>query len=364
MNRNSSPFSVDVTPDWEGFLRCLRREGTSGRVHFIELLLDEEIKAAVAERFGLMEDVDPDDPCFLLVREVRVKRFLGYDFVRCGLDEIGFALDWLSTTDTANLQRAGGREYIDEHKGPITTWEQFEAYPWPDANRLPDTKLRWYEENLPDDMCVVAHGGFGHSAEFITALMGYETLCYALFDQRDLVAAISRRLTETYEVILGRILQFDRVKVVWGSDDMGFRSGTLIGPDDLREFALPGHKRMAEMSHAAGRPYLFHCCGKVDAILGDLLDDVRIDGFHSFEDTIHTVEETKAKYGHRIAVLGGIDVNFLCRGSEADVRRRVRRTLEKCHPGGGYCLGTGNSVANYIPLENYLAMLDEGRRFG
>lgn len=31
-------------------------------------------------------------------------------------------------------------------------------------------------------------------------------------------------------------------------------------------------------------------------------------------------------------------------------------------PGGGYCLGTGNSVANHIPTENYLAMLDEGRR--
>ena len=28
--------------------------------------------------------------------------------------------------------------------------------------------------------------------------------------------------------------------------------------------------------------------------------------------------------------------------------------------GGG---GTGNSVANYIPLDNYLAMLDEGRKF-
>ncbi len=32
-------------------------------------------------------------------------------------------------------------------------------------------------------------------------------------------------------------------------------------------------------------------------------------------------------------------------------------------PGGGYCLGTGNSVANYIPLDNYLAMVDEGRRY-
>ncbi len=43
--------------------------------------------------------------------------------------------------------------------------------------------------------------------------------------------------------------------------------------------------------------------------------------------------------------------------------RRVRETLDVCLPGGGYCLGTGNSVTNYIRVRNYLAMLDEGRRY-
>lgn len=62
-------------------------------------------------------------------------------------------------------------------------------------------------------------------------------------------------------------------------------------------------------------------------------------------------------------MLGGIDVNFLRRSDEPAIRSRVRRTLKACHPGGGYCLGTGNSAANYVPLENYLTMLDEGRRF-
>ena len=56
-------------------------------------------------------------------------------------------------------------------------------------------------------------------------------------------------------------------------------------------------------------------------------------------------------------------MDFLCRASEAAIRQRVRETLVQCLPGGGYCLGTGNSVANYIPLPNYLAMLDEGRQF-
>jgi len=33
-------------------------------------------------------------------------------------------------------------------------------------------------------------------------------------------------------------------------------------------------------------------------------------------------------------------------------------------PGGGYALGSGNSITNYIPVENYLIMLDEGAKWG
>lgn len=363
MNPTASPFSLDVTPDWEAFLRCLRREGTPRRVHFIELLIDGEVKAVIAERFGLMDGVAPDDPFYLLKREWRVQRFLGYDYVRWGVDDVGIKIGRLATGDTAALKRSGGRQYYDEHQGPITNWQQFEAYPWPDPEKLTTTQLQWFQENLPEDMCIIGSRGFAHFAEYLNWLMGYETLCYALFDRRDLVTAISRKLLELYEVVVRRMLEFDRVKVIWGGDDMGFRGGTLIGPDDLREFVLPGHKAMAAAAHDAGRPYLLHSCGKLDAIMDDLLDDVQIDGLHSFEDTIQTVEQAKAKYGRRIAVLGGIDLDFLCRADGAAVRRRTRAALEQCHPGGGYCLGTGNSVANYVPLDNYLAMLDEGRKF-
>jgi uroporphyrinogen decarboxylase len=144
---------------------------------------------------------------------------------------------------------------------------------------------------------------------------------------------------------------------------MGFKTGPMIGPDDLRQFVLPGHKLMARMSHEAGRPYLLHSCGDLSTIMGDLIEEVGIDARHSFEDTIEPVTEAHAKYGDRIAMLGGIDVDFLCRADEEAVRRRVRETLEECMPGGGYCLGSGNSVANYVPVDNYLAMLDEGRRW-
>jgi len=356
-----SPFAVDVTPDWRALVRCIQREGTPTRVHHIELFLDPEVQEAICDRFGLLQNLDTEGPYFPLQRQIRIQRFLGYDYVRCSVEGLEVPLNRMTTDDTAALRREGGRNYMDEHRGPITNWAEFESYPWPDPAAVSTRALTWYESNLPEDMCVVSSGGFAHFAEYLTWLMGYETLCYALYDQRDLVRAISERLVEMFRVILARMLQFERVKIVWGSDDMGFKTGTLISPHDLREFVLPGHKLMAEMSHSAGRPYLLHACGNLRSIMEDLLTAVRIDALHSFEDTIVRVTDMKQQYGDRVALLGGIDVDFLCRATEDQVRARVRSTLDACLPGGGYCLGTGNSVANYIPLGNYLAMLDEGR---
>jgi uroporphyrinogen decarboxylase len=359
----SALFSSRIAPDWEALVRCIRRQGTPQRVHHIELFLDPEIQTALCERFDVLDGLSAGDPYYAQKRLVRIQRFLGYDYVRCGLEDLYMPMRRTAIQDTATLQREAGRDFIEEHRGPITTWDEFETYPWPDPNAASTRSLEWYETHLPDDMCVIGSGGFAHFAEYLTWLMGYETLCYALYDQRDLVAAIAERLFSIYEICVARMLEFDRVKIIWGSDDMGFKTGTLISPDDLRAFVLPGHKRMADMSHAAGRPYLLHSCGKLWAIMEDLIEDVGIDALHSYEDTIWTVEEAKQQYGDRIAILGGIDVDFMCRASREQVRRRVRDTLTQCMPGGGYCLGTGNSVANYIPLDNYLSMLEQGRRF-
>ncbi len=360
---NSNYFSVPIKPDWEGFVNCIKRIGTPDRVHSIELFLDEEVKVAICQRFNIIDKLSFSDPYFSLKREVAIQRFLGYDYVRCGLDDFNMPLGWLITDDTAGNERKEGREYIDEHKGPITTWEEFEKYPWTEPENLSSDSLEWFQKNLPDDMCVIGSGGFGHFAEYLSWLMGFETLCFALYENRELVSAISKKLIDVYEKSIKRFIEFDRVKLIWGSDDMGFGSSLMISPEDTREFILPGHKLMAEIAHKAGRPYLLHSCGNLDLIIEELIDDVGIDARHSFEDNIKDVVSVHKKYGHRIAHLGGIDMDFICRATEGEIRERVRYTLKECMPIGGYCLGTGNSVANYIPLDNYLIMLDEGRRY-
>jgi uroporphyrinogen decarboxylase len=53
-------------------------------------------------------------------------------------------------------------------------------------------------------------------------------------------------------------------------------------------------------------------------------------------------------------------VDSLCRSDKSAIRQRVRDTFDSCLP-GGYCLGFGSTVANYVPVDSYLGMLDEGQ---
>ena len=353
-----------VQPDIEKLIELIYRRGVPERVHNIELFLDDEIKDQVCARFDLAADADSAGPFAPLKRDIKLHAFLGYDAFRFGLrtSEI-FPLPHLVTDDTTDAaeQSRGQREWSNEHTGPIQSWQDFEAYPWPRVADIDLADLEWLDKNLPENMG--CYELTAHILEIVSWLFGYESLCYKLFDEPELVDAVCERTGRFYVDFTRTLCDFSCVRLIWGSDDMGFRTSTLVPPQFLREKILPWHKRCAGIAHEHNRPYLLHCCGNLEEIMDDLIDDVRIDAKHSFEDNIILVTEAKKRYGDRLTLLGGIDVDFLCRADETAIRNRVRETLTVCTPGGGYCLGTGNTVANYIPLDNYLIMLDEGRKF-
>ena len=141
---------------------------------------------------------------------------------------------------------------------------------------------------------------------------------------------------------------------------MGFKTATLIDPKFLRKYIFPWNKKMAQLAHDNDLLYFLHSCGNIESLMEDLIEDVKIDAKHSFEDEIMPVTQFKGKYGKRIAILGGVDVDKLCRLGETELRAYVRNIIDTCMQGGGYALGSGNSVTNYIPLENFFIMLDEG----
>jgi uroporphyrinogen decarboxylase len=91
------------------------------------------------------------------------------------------------------------------------------------------------------------------------------------------------------------------------------------------------------------------------------LIDCGWDAKHSFEDEIMPIWDFKAQFGQEISPLGGFDVHTLCTLTEDQVRNHTRKIIQLC--GNGYwAIGTGNSVADYVPIPNFLAMLAESRR--
>ena len=351
-------------PDWEGLRRNILRQGTPERVFFFELLIDEEVKGEICRRFGLARGLDPSDLLDYVRREIELALFLGYDSVRLRTHTfVAFPRQQLATADAGTIAaglRRRERQWTNEHRGPIQTWEDLETYPWPEPEKGDFSLFEWLDKHLPAGMTVC--GSCHQIFEQVSWLMGLETLCFALQDDPDLVDEVFKRVGETFVRLARVYAQIDTMGFFFGGDDMGFRGGTLLPPEVLREKCLPYHREVSRIAHEAGKLNLLHSCGKIDAIMPDLIEDVKIDGKHSFEDVSHSVVAAKRAWGDRIAVLGGIDVDFLCRADEAAIEERVRATLDVCQPGGGYCLGSGNSIANYVPVDSFLAMLAAGRR--
>jgi uroporphyrinogen decarboxylase len=130
----------------------------------------------------------------------------------------------------------------------------------------------------------------------------------------------------------------------------------------IREHIIPQYRRVIELIKRAGMPFLWHSCGKIFAIMDDVIA-LGIDAKHSNEDVIAPFDRWIELYGERIGLLGGIDVDLLC---QKDVQEIVLEVVEKGtrfrDSAHGYALGSGNSIPEYVPVEGYLAMIEAAKR--
>lgn len=360
-------------PDIEEFRDIiLRKKGIKNRVHFCELHIDKEIIKEVTLKFLNRRWVEPEKDN-LKTREEYLKNYiecwyrLGYDYIRFTTDfrfEAGLSFKTKSRegNDTSQVPKPT-RKWTEEGKGVIISWEDFERYPWPEVEDMDLWSYEFASDNLPEGMGIMGCLSGGILEIALNDLFGYETLSYLIYDDPELVRAVFDRIGNLVYKAYERLIGLKNLVGFFQGDDMGFKTATLISPEALRRYVLPWHKKLAEFCHSHNLLYILHSCGNLEAIMEELIHNVKIDARHSFEDAIMPVTEVKKKYGDRIAILGGVDVDKLCRFKEKDLRAYVRNILDICMPGGAYALGTGNSVANYIPLNNYLIMLDEGLKY-
>jgi uroporphyrinogen decarboxylase len=328
-------------PDFDNILKVLKRERPDRPVLY-ELFLNGTVYAKASGA-----TLDANDRPGMAAATIRAFRNLGYDYASIwGLYDFGFPRKEKQRLQTISLNDAQ----------TITDWASYEAYRWPDpaaATFLPDD---WLLAQLPGRMRLLPLGP-GGVLENVIGLVGYETLCLILADDpalgKAIFDAVGSRLVKFYE----RLLEFRSVGAVVGNDDWGFKTQTMLAPADMRTYVFPWHTRIVAAAHAAGKPILLHSCGYPTEVMEDVIEVMRYDGRHSYEDTIVRVEDFYERWGRRIAVLGGIDLDFICRSTPAQIQARGRALLEQTAARGGYALGSGNSIPEYIPEEKYLAMI-------
>ena len=365
-------------PDIRHFLKVMKGDLIPEKPPVCEYLIDDALMKPVLEQLlgrkyidksekteymGGQMDFSKDDISLIdawLDNQIAFWYHMGYDYVRVEVSTLLPAVS-LVTKDTAHGNEEHNRAWQGLDTGPIQTWEDFERYPWPVINDDLFYIHQYICEHLPDGLgFITCHAGGVY--EHVSRLMGYTGMCMALYEQPDLVKAVTDKLGAIIHDYNAALLKMDNVSAIFQGDDFGYNNQTLISPDDIRKYFLPWHKKFARQAHAASRMYFLHSCGKVDAIMDDLISDVMIDGKHSFQDAIMPIEICKDYWGTRISWLGGIDIHKLCMLDQDTLRRYVREKIDLCAPDGKFAVGSGNSVTSYVPLENYLTMMDEAFR--
>jgi uroporphyrinogen decarboxylase len=246
--------------------------------------------------------------------------------------------------------------------GPIQNRADYERFPF---EQVPERFWkRWtphldsLAQALPDGMKAIGGCGYG-IFEISQDLVGYEYLCVLQFDDPELFADLFLRIGDLVAGLWQKLLADygDVFCIGRMGDDLGFRSSTLLRPAVIRQHILPQYRRVIELVHAAGKPFLMHSCGKIFAIMDDLIA-AGIDAKHSNEDGIAPFDEWIERYGERIGLFGGIDVDVLCRQTpEAIYAEVLDKGIRFRKQARGYAMGSGNSIPDYVPLERFRAMV-------
>jgi len=336
-------------PDFENLLQVLRREAPA-RPTLFEFFLNQPFyekftgkalgKEGVGWEWGTVDTI---------VMEAFVKA--GYDYLTVLGSDMSFGRQEAEKKKTISLNAGSA----------IRDRKSFESYDWPEPDSYDYSRLEKAKSVLPDGMKLICYSNYG-LLENVLLLVGFERLCMMLVDEpglaKDIFNSVGERLVRYYEICS----PYESVGALISNDDWGFKTATMLSPEQMREYIFPWHRRIVEVIHASGKPAILHSCGNLNEVMDEIIDDMKYDAKHSFEDTIIPVEQAYEQWGERIAILGGIDMDFICRATPQQITKRCEAMLARVKKRGGYALGTGNSVPEYVPWDNYIAMIDCVRR--
>jgi uroporphyrinogen decarboxylase len=262
----------------------------------------------------------------------------------------------------------GGLALCGRAPALIRNMADIENYPWGEmlgryiAAFEPHFKA--LAEALPPGMKAiggVGNGIFETTQDFVPLM----DLSLLMIDEPEVYTRLWQKVGDMFIELWSWFLDHysDAFAVCRMGDDLGYRSATMLSPTDIRRHILPQYQRIVELVHAKDKPFLLHSCGRIFDVMEDIIREVKIDAKHSNEDAIAPFKDWLDRYNDRIGLFGGVDMDLLCRADEATIRARTLEVLNLAERYRGFAIGCGNSIADYVPAENFLTMVETVREY-
>jgi uroporphyrinogen decarboxylase len=187
--------------------------------------------------------------------------------------------------------------WAEEGRGIIHDERSFDSFDWPSPDAFNYQTIEQLDQLLPNNAKAIVCVGTIFTVSWM--LMGMESFCIAVAEGPNLVARLIRRVGETQRRVVQNLLQFDCVGAICMPDDLAYGSGLIVSPLVLREHVFPWDKRIGDLVHSRGLPYLYHFDGRVYDVIDDLIA-CGFDSLHPCEPASMDIIELKRKYRGRL----------------------------------------------------------------
>ncbi|MCC6682147.1 MAG: nucleoside 2-deoxyribosyltransferase [Phycisphaeraceae bacterium] len=334
-------------PDFDNLSRILSG-GQGFRVPTAELGIDVKIKEKLLGRH--LET---------LADEIEFRYRAGYDFAWLSVGMIDPAgtvsRQFLDQDDKRHFSGRDDRVWARMHEGCITSSRDLDHLALPDPARLDYSEFIDGARLLKTGMKFVGVLGKIFTASWM--LMGMEDFCEGIYGNPALVEALVRRIGEMQVAVAEQIVRFDSVGALWLPDDVAYHTGPMVSPQWLDEHVFNYYRRIVEAAHRYHKPVIYHSDGNMMPLIPIILD-CGFDALNPIEPESMDIYKLREQVGTRLCLVGNIRVHTLATGSPQEIRSMVRERIQRLGRDGAYVVASSNSIPDYVPYENFRAMID------
>ncbi len=241
------------------------------------------------------------------------------------------------------------------------TPEDFERFPFPDPQASGRTfAIEQTKRMIGDEMALA---GFTKDP-FATAWEIFKITDFVrwLYEKPDFIRRVIERIAD-FNIEMTKQIRDAKADLIVITGDYAEKNGPLVPVRFFKDVVFPNLRRQVEAAHRSGLKVIKHTDGNLNPILDDLSSIV--DGLHSLDPTASMeIGEIKRRYGDKLVLMGNVSLDNLCRKTKQEIIEETKECIRKAAQGGGYVLGSSNSWYTDAKLENCLAMVDAGRKYG